>query len=156
MPSRPSLGRTVRKEAGTETRPLVSILLVNADTNWSISPSRTRADAGRLQKLEVQAPVRESGGRGGADPPVASKERGQPPPLTHRTGNHGIAWEFMGVNGERRERRGNPRENAAKEPRRSLLLVNRADCRFRAKQGTSANERGLIVSATDSRGALRG
>src|SRR3990170_2935334 len=105
MPSRPSLARTVRKEAGTETRPLVSILLVNADTNWSISPSRTRADAGRLPKLEVQAPARKIGGRGGADPPVASKERGQPPPLTHRTGNHGIAGEFMGVNGECRERR---------------------------------------------------
>src|SRR5680860_372003 len=112
MPSRPSLARTVRKEAGTETRPLVSIRLVNAETNWSISPSRTRADAGQLQELWCR-PSPENGGRGGADPPVDSKERGQPPPLTHRTGIHGIAWEFMGVNGECRERRTGTRENTA-------------------------------------------
>src|SRR3990172_3182909 len=134
MPSRPSLARTVRKEAGTETRPLVSILLVNADTNWSISPSRTRADAGRFQKLEVQAPARKMVGEAAQIPPWPLKERGQPPPLTHRTGNDGIAWEFMGVNGECRERRLYTRENAAKEPCLSLLLVNRADCRFRGKQ----------------------
>src|SRR5918994_1473797 len=104
MPSRPSLARTVRKEAGTETRPLVSILLVKVETNWSISPSRTRAAAERVQELQVQAQARKIGGRGGADPPVASKERGQPPPLTHRTGNYGIAWDYMGVNGEQRSR----------------------------------------------------
>ena len=53
---------------------------------------------GTSSKLEVQ-PMPENGGRGGADPPVASKERGQPLPLTHRTGNDGITWDFMGVNG---------------------------------------------------------
>src|SRR3990172_9831709 len=106
MPSRPSLARTVRKGAGTETRPLVSILLVNVDTNWSISPSRTPSRRGTTSRASGAAP--KNGGRGGADPPVASKERGQPPPLTHRTGSYGIAWDFMGVNGEWRETRGAP------------------------------------------------
>src|SRR6185437_3118509 len=101
MPSRPSLARTVRKEAGTETRPLVSILLVKVETNWSISPSRTRSRHGTNSKAGGAGSCPQNDGRGGADPPVASKERGQPLPFTHRTGNHGITWDFMGVNGAR-------------------------------------------------------
>jgi hypothetical protein len=46
----------------------------------------------------------------------------------------------MGVNGERWETGVNPRENSAKPPWRSSLLVNRADCRFRAKRVTSRSE----------------
>mgnify|MGYP000399644875 CR=1 FL=1 len=52
------------------TRPLVSILLVNVDTNWSISPSWA-PDAGLQTWMRDPGPE-EKGGRGGADPPVAS------------------------------------------------------------------------------------
>src|SRR5262245_4551994 len=100
MPSRPSLARTVRKEAGTETRPLVSILLVNVDTNWSISPSRTPSRRETFEALQVQAHARKLVGEAAQIPPWPLKERGQPLPLTHRTGSYGITWEFMGVNGK--------------------------------------------------------
>src|SRR5262245_64364762 len=128
MPSRPSLARTVRKEAGTETRPLVSIRLVNVDTNWSISPSRTRADAGTVFKAWGASPCPENWVGGAAQfPPWPLKERGQLlPPFTHRTGIGGIAWDNMGVNGHNRDGTGFPREKGAKQPYQSCFLVNRS------------------------------
>src|SRR3990170_4654585 len=98
MPSRPSLARTVRKDAGTDTRPFVSILFVKAETNWSISPSRHLTD----WKTEANAKVRdrcpriEDRGRGGAGPPVASKGALPASPTTHRTGK---SWDSMGYYG---------------------------------------------------------
>src|SRR4051794_4875946 len=100
MPSRPSLARTVRKDAGTETRPLVSIRLVNADTNWSISPSWA---PGPTQDLDThQARARgfgELGERGGAIPPWPLKERCRASLTHYRTGECGIAWDTMGSQG---------------------------------------------------------
>src|SRR4029450_1767181 len=111
MPSRPSLARTVRKEAGTETRPLVSIRLGKVDTNWSPSPSRTRADAGTVAKAWGAGPCPKNWvGEAAQFPPWPLKERGQLlPPFTPRTGNCGITWENMGVNGHTWDRIGCPR-----------------------------------------------
>src|SRR5215467_5211664 len=140
MPSRPSLARTVRKGAGTETRPFVSILLVNVDTNWSISPSCTLGPTSGLTSLECETLLSKSGGRGGADPPVACKERGQPPPLTHRTGSYGITWDLMGVNGKRWERGDHQRDSVAKVLHAALLLVNHVDCRSAVKRVTTRRD----------------
>src|ERR1700687_4713917 len=98
MPSRPSLARTVRKEAGTETRPLVSILLVNVETNWSISPSWAPGPTQDFDTLRVRdALLGEWGGEGGAVPPVASK-KGPLPSLPHPSPN-GRVWDNMGYYG---------------------------------------------------------
>src|SRR5262245_41954405 len=60
-------------------------------------------------------------------PPWPLKERGQLlPPFTHRTGNCGITWENMGVNGRNWDRSGCSRENGTKQPYRSCFLVNRS------------------------------
>jgi len=130
----------------------VSILLVKVETNWSISPSRTRADTGRIQKLEVQAPARKMMGEAAQIPPWPSKERSQPLPFTHRTGNDGIAWDFMGVNGAHPGVHEFRTGKRGKRPLSSSFLVNRRDCRLRAKRVTTANERGCTISAADSRG----
>jgi hypothetical protein len=57
-----------------DTRPLVSILFVKAETNWSISPSRHLTDwkTEAKAKVRVRRPMIEDRGRGGAGPPVAS------------------------------------------------------------------------------------
>src|SRR6476660_4449131 len=99
MPSRPSLARTERKDAGTDTRPFVSILFVKAETNWSISPSRHLTD----WKTEANAKVRARRpmivGEAARVPPWPRKERCLPlPPLTERA-NHGITWDIMGGQG---------------------------------------------------------
>src|SRR5918996_3779550 len=100
MPSVPSLASTVRKEAGTETRPLVSILLVKVETNWSISLSRTRAAAERVQRALGAGPRPKIGGRGGADPPVASKGA-RPASPTYSPNGH--LWDSMGFYGRQRK-----------------------------------------------------
>src|SRR5512135_3440985 len=98
MPSRPSLARTLRKEAGTETRPLVSILLVNAETNWSISPSW--APGPTRDTLGCETPRPENWvGEAARFPPWPRKERCRASPTRHRTGKYGIAWDVMGGQG---------------------------------------------------------
>src|SRR4029078_4344601 len=84
-------------------------------------------------------------------PPWPLRSAAQPLPLTHRTGNDGIAWEFMGGNGARP---GGEEVLTGKRGHRvpSLsFLVNRRDCRLRAKRVTTANERGCTISAAYSR-----
>src|SRR5262245_61182134 len=95
-------------------------------TQTGPSPPHAHSDRRVTNDLECEAPSQKIGGRGGADPPVACKERGQPPPLTHRTGKDGIAWDFMGVNGKRREGGNLQRESVREILIAALLLVNRA------------------------------
>src|SRR5262245_9971339 len=104
MPSRPSLARTVRKEAGTETRPLVSIRLVNVDTNWSISPSRTRADAGTVAKAWGAGPCPKNWWEKRRRPPVASKGPRPAPPTLYSP--NGQLWDNMGKYGRQWTRLG--------------------------------------------------
>src|SRR5262245_42416211 len=105
MPSRPSLARTVRKEAGTETRPLVSIRLVNVDTNWSISPSRTRADAGTVAEAWGAGPCPKNWvGEAAQFPPWPLKERGQLLPPFYSPNGHW--WDSMGQYGRQWTRLG--------------------------------------------------
>src|SRR5579885_3425755 len=65
----------------------------------------------------LRDPFGEKMGEAAQIPPWPRRKRSQPLPYTHRTGNHGIAWDFMGVNGKTREEmsccRQNFREDAA-------------------------------------------
>src|SRR5688572_9648508 len=103
MPSMPSLARTVRNGAGTETRPLVSIRLVKVDTNWSISPSWC---PGRTGDDCAEAPIsaREKWvGEAALLPPWPQRSAAWPlPPLTERAimGYHGILRESKEFRGE--------------------------------------------------------
>src|SRR5262245_43581091 len=79
------------------------------------------------QSLGCRPVPEELGGRSGAVPPVASKgARPASSTLTHRTGDRGISWENMGVNGRNWDRTGCPRENGTKQPYQSCFLVNRS------------------------------
>src|SRR5215831_12051185 len=106
-------------------------------TQTGPSPPHAHSDRRVTNEPRARDLVSKSGGRGGADPPVACKERGQPPPLTHRTGSDGITWDFMGVNGKRREWVNHQRESVAKVLHAALLLVNHVDCRSAAKRVTT-------------------
>src|SRR4029078_9814837 len=99
MPSRPSLARTERKDAGTDTRPFVSILFVKAETNWSISPSRHLTDWKTEANAKVRARRRMIVGEAARVPPWPRKERCLPLPSLTERANHGIAWDIMGGQG---------------------------------------------------------
>jgi|GEM_PF-4855145 len=98
-----------------ETRPFASILFVNVETKRSIPASKphlTRElrrqhlpfrDAVRSTSGRGPDPVRETAGlgRGGRSGPRALNEAGATAtvPCPVRTGNYGITWNLMGVNG---------------------------------------------------------
>src|SRR4026207_1647790 len=108
-------------------------------TQTGPSPPHAHSDRRVTNDLECETPVAKIGGRGGADPPVACKERGQPPPLTHRTGKDGIAWDFMGVNGKRRAICNGKGARAILNA--ALLLVNHARCRSSSERVTTRKDR---------------
>src|SRR5581483_3177184 len=81
------------------------------DEAWARGPSdlATRSSHDPLPGLET--PTRGKMGEAAQIPPWPLRKRSQPLPYTHRTGNHGIAWDFMGVNGKTRKEWGRGWEN---------------------------------------------
>src|SRR5581483_913145 len=103
-------------------------------------------------------PCGEKMGEAAQIPPWPRRKRSQPLPCTHRTGNHGIAWDFMGVNGKTREqyhrRWENFREGGAIRLHFALTIARlpaRSEARYNGKRtGIGAEPTGIRDGAARS------
>lgn len=104
------MARTVRKDAGTETRPLESILFVNVETNWSISPlERFEADwnwTGQTALRRRRPGLRKWVEEAARIPPWPQRKRCLLPPphspnghIWDNMGYYGRQWKTLGKSG---------------------------------------------------------